>query len=167
VCCFLVLVVVFDSLTGDQLCDLIRSNWNKESSIECPIVSEGYLHFRNCLFEAETQQYNNKKQRFESDSAVNAKDKKKKVLTVDLEEASFSEEKFALFKLYQSSVHNDEEATEESFVKNYVKSSVVREPPRNQHDHPMGRRADSKSFSSFYFLLPGLGMMHMVYRIDG
>ncbi len=70
-------------------------------------------------------------------------------LVVAVEEATYSEEKFALYRQYQEVVHGDKEVEERIFRKNYCNSPIIRIAAR-PGDHPFGQ-----------------GMAHMTYRIDG
>ena len=75
----------------------------------------------------------------------------KHVLDVNLEECTFSEEKWELFCTYQKFVHGDTAPTRDGFRQMFCESPIIRLPPRpGKGDHPFG-----------------LGSAHMTYRLDG
>jgi hypothetical protein len=50
-------------------------------------------------------------------------------LSVTLEEATFTDEKFALYAVYQAAIHDEQDASPESFRKFICDSPLMRQPP--------------------------------------
>ena len=71
-----------------------------------------------------------------------------RTLDVDIEEMSFSQEKFHLYQRYERFVHDKDETSAESFTRNYCESPVMRLVPNERY--PLG-----------------LGPLHMTYRLNG
>ncbi len=133
------------AVTQRQVFEEIARHWQEPEYGGLVMDEAGYLVFRDEKLRGE------KKEALQPAAVAPpiAAPVQPRELRVELEEARFSEEKWALYRQYQEVVHKDDDIEERQFRKNYCSEVVMRQPPRHG-DHPFG-----------------LGMAHMTYRLDG
>jgi arginine-tRNA-protein transferase len=84
---------------------------------------------------------------------------------VTLEPSSFSEEKFELYRLYQSNIHKDPDNTPSGFKRFLVTSPLAKE--QIAYPQASSNSTSDASASTSRRLPPKYGSYHQMYRLDG
>ena len=81
----------------------------------------------------------------------NEKKGTKHKLTVTIEDAVFSEEKYFLYSMFQEQVHNDMDHSRKGFTRFLCDSPLIKEEPRDDNDPPCGLGFFFFFFFFFFF----------------
>lgn len=96
----------------EEICDAFKKCWEDEG---IKLIFESQYILFDFKFEFLKTETTNTKKREEKEGKVVVMEEKK--LTVELEEDKFTEEKYELYKLYQKNVHNENDVTQEGFIR--------------------------------------------------